>query len=217
MSNRSQLDKVGSIQRLRLLEFIKQSDGTTVAEIAKKFKLSYMGAQGHVRLLENGGLIEATLQRERVGRPQRIFRPSEKGHAIFEPEPMLQLQRTLDAVAAIYGANGPEKVLYALFQNLQKEYASKAKAADAPTRLGHLVKLREKEGAMPKLVKSRSGKAFTLTEFHPPFGALEPLYPVIARLEQELVEGVIKLPVRRSVLEIGGSRTVTFQIGAVED
>jgi len=213
MSNRTQLEKIGSLQRLRVLEFIKQSDGTTVSEVAKKFRLSYMGAQGHVRILEKGGLISAKLRKEKVGRPERVFRPSAKGHEIFDDEPMMHLHRTLEAVASIYGANGPEKVLYGLFQNLQDEYKSKAKASDNAGRVQNFVKIRDKEGTMPKLQKDRSGKSFTLTEFHPPFSSLEISYPAVGRFEQELFNKVLRMPVRRTVVDEGNSRTVIYQIG----
>jgi len=216
LSNRSQLEKLGSIQRLRILEFIKQSDGTTVTEIAKKFRLSYMGAQGHVRILEKGSLISAKLRKEKVGRPERVFRPTEKGHQLFDDEPMVLLHRTLAAVASIYGANGPEKVLYGLFQKLQEEYKGKVKAADNAGRVTNFCKLREKEGAMPKLTKARSGKTFTLTEYHSPLGTLAIQYPAIHRLEEEMVEKVLRMPVRRSVSESNGGRTVTFEIGAFD-
>lgn len=213
MSNRSQLEKIGSLQRLKVLEFIKQSDGTTVSEIAKKFRLSYMGAQGHVRILEKGGLITAKLRKEKVGRPERVFRPTAKGHEIFDDEPMMHLHRTLEAVASIYGANGPEKVLYGLFQNLHDEYKGKVKSADNAGRVQNLVKVRDKEGTMPKLQKDRSGKSFTLTEFHPPFATLEVNYPAIGRFEQEMFNKVLRMPVRRTVADAGTGRTVVFQIG----
>jgi len=209
---RAHIDKVGSIQRLRILEFIKQHDGVTVAEIAKKFRLSYMGAQGHVRLLEKDGFLHVSLRREQVGRPQRLFRPSEKGHALFEPEPLVQLRRALDAVAALYGVHAPEKVLYTYFQNLAKEYGKKVVAPDVGGRLAQFAKIRDHEGTMPRIEKGQADRGHSLVEYQPPLAALEPLYPAIGRFEQEMVENLMRCAVRRWVAEEAGSCAVTFEI-----
>jgi len=213
MNSRVLFDKIGSAQRFRVLERIKQADGITMAEIAVLVRLSYMGVRGHVNSLEKAGLITSRLRREKVGRPERLYAPTPKGHSLFQPEPIPFLLRTLGAAGQLYGVQAPEKILFGVVQSLQKDYLAKLKDKAFEDRVFAFVKMREKEGTIPKLEKPTAKGPFELLEFHPPFAEIEMLYPAMGRMERDMFEKVIGASVARSPSEDHGLQVVHYRIG----
>ena len=74
---------------------------------------------------------------------------------------------------------------------------------DLLDRIQAFVKIRSAEGCMSEVIEEDTG-GWRIREYHSPLMELLERYPLVARLEVELVSNVLEVPVRREEIREGG-------------
>ena len=102
---------------LDIVQRLKHSTGMTVTELCTAMKMSYMGVKQHCVELEKAGFLDTWRRPKAAGRPEKLYRLTDKANALFLNcgSPL-----TLDLLATaerVYGESAPPKLLYTYFQS----------------------------------------------------------------------------------------------------
>jgi predicted ArsR family transcriptional regulator len=187
--------------RLEVLELIRRSsDGMSVKALSSKLNMSYMGVKAHCIALTSTGHLTTWRQPTTKGRPQMVYRLTEKGRQLFaESGPDLALQ-LLKESEGLFGNAAPQKLLMMYFRSLTATYREVMTAVDPANRVSVFVRLRDAEGRISSL---REGSTREILECHNPLASVMKLYPGAAAMEESMVGEVLGAPVRRAEIEGG--------------
>ena len=216
--------QIGRTQRLDILTALKRYGSMTVKEMAAGFRMSYMGIKQHCLALEKEGYLDTWRRPSPVGRPEMLYRLTDKGRQLFAGEGNRLTLAVLDAVQQTYGPAAPTKILFGIFAQTTDEYRKKVRGMNLGERAASLARLRDEEGYLSELEQDETtgsdGNApgapgtLRIVEFHSPVENLLRRFPILARLERELFERVLSCPVRREEAEApAGMYRCTFYLG----
>jgi predicted ArsR family transcriptional regulator len=195
--NQQLLSEIGRTQRLEILNTLKRTRGLSVNELVSKMKMSYMGIKQHCLTLERDGYLDTWRRPQKMGRPEMVYRLTKR---------TLELLR---AAKETHGANAPEKLLFHVFEGKTAKLKEKVKGSTVADRARWLVKEREKEGFMSQFTVEEQGGPQIL-ECHSPIMNLLDEYPIVGRLEQDMIEAVLGTPVRREETRTSGLYECAF-------
>lgn len=208
--NQQLLSEIGRTQRLEILNTLKRTRGLSVNELVARMKMSYMGIKQHCLTLERDGYLDTWRRPQKMGRPEMVYRLTKRTHDLFPCDSNDMTLELLQSSKEIHGPNAAEKLLFNVFERKTAALKAKAKGATVADRAKWLVKEREKEGFMSQVVTGEKEGGPQILECHSPIMNLLDEYPIIARLEQDLVEGVLGTPVRREESRSSGLYECAF-------
>ncbi len=189
------VSEVGKAQRLRIIHALKRTQGLSISELTERMHLSYMGVKQHCEELERQGVVDTWRRPKGVGRPELVYRLTRKAQAYFPQMGQVVTIELLEASKRLYGPTAPEKLLFALFAMKAELYArSIAATADLRERVLALAKLREGEGF---LSEGTLEPCLALVDYHCPISELVEAFPLVRRLEKEMLERVLGVAVER--------------------
>ena len=186
----------------------------SVNELVAKMKMSYMGIKQHCLTLERDGYLDTWRRPQKMGRPEMVYRLTKRTHDLFPCDSNELTLELLKSVNEVYGANAPEKLLFHVFERKTASLKERVKGDTAVERAKWLVKEREKEGFMSQLVIDEKEGGPQILECHSPIMNLLDKYPIVQRLEQDLVQGVLGIPVRREETRSSGLYECAFYFAA---
>jgi predicted ArsR family transcriptional regulator len=172
-------------------------------------KMSYMGIKQHCLTLERDGYLDTWRRPQKMGRPEMVYRLTRRTHDLFPSDSNEMTVQLLQSVGEIYGPNAPEKLLYGVFEKKTAALKAKVKGETVTDRAKWLAKQREAEGFMSHFALDEEGGPQIL-ECHSPIMNLLDHYPIIARLEQDMVEAILRVPVRREETRTSGLYECAF-------
>ena len=151
----------------RILESIKRNGAVTAKQLSEEFGMTSMGARQHLQALEEDGLLQFEDIKAKVGRPNRHWSLTQKGHDQFSDRHRDLTIQVIDAVEHLFGQEGLEKVALERENSVYLSYqAAMADCIDLHSKLTKLVELRTVEGYMAELQQTESG--FLFIENHCP-------------------------------------------------
>ncbi|MFN2508179.1 MAG: helix-turn-helix transcriptional regulator, partial [Chthoniobacterales bacterium] len=201
--NQQLLAEIGRTQRLEILNTLKRTKGLSVNELVAKMKMSYMGIKQHCLTLERDGYLDTWRRPQKMGRPEMVYRLTKRTHDLFPCDSNEMTLQILKSIGELHGPNAPEKVLFHVFERKTAALKEKVKGETVAERAKWLVAKRESEGFMSQFVTDQEGGPQIL-ECHSPIMNLLDEYPIVARLEQDLVEAALGTPVRREETRTSG-------------
>lgn len=208
--NQQLLSEIGRTQRLEIINTLKRTRGLSVNELVAKMKMSYMGIKQHCLTLERDGYLDTWRRPQKMGRPEMVYRLTRRSHDLFPCDSNDLTLEILKSVKEIYGTNAPEKMLYNVFERKTAALKAKVKGASVADRAKWLVKEREKEGFMSQYIIDDKDGGPQILECHSPIMNLLDEYPIVGRLEQDLVEAILGTPVRREETRTSGLYECAF-------
>jgi len=208
--NQQLLSEIGRTQRLEILNTLKRTRGLSVNELVAKLGMSYMGIKQHCLTLERDGYLDTWRRPQKMGRPEMVYRLTRRTHDLFPCDSNDFTLELLTSSKEIYGPNAPEKLLFHVFQRKTETLKGKVKGDTVAERAKALVKLRELEGFMSEFIPEEKEGGPQILECHSPIMNLLDEYPIIARFEQDLIEGVLGTPVRREETRTSGLYECAF-------
>lgn len=208
--NQQLLSEIGRTQRLEIINTLKRTRGLSVNELVARMKMSYMGIKQHCLTLERDGYLDTWRRPQKMGRPEMVYRLTRRSHDLFPCDSNDLTLELLKSSKDIYGANAPEKLLYHVFERKIATLKSKLKGASVADRAKWLVKEREKEGFMSQFITDDKDGGPQILECHSPIMNLLDEYPIVGRLEQDLVEAILGTPVRREETRTSGLYECAF-------
>lgn len=197
---------------LRIVVLLKRSQGMPVAALAKATRMSYMGVKQHCVEMERLGYLDTWRHPGKKGRPQKLYRLTEKGEALF-PDAGRELSFSLlDSVKQIYGSNAPEKMLLHFFSKQKEAYAVKLEGDSPAARAAALAKVRFAEGYLSRCLNDEQN-GLRIIEYHSLLYYLEESYPAVFVMEVQMFAELIGAKVKRTVSEAGDLREYSFRVG----
>jgi len=208
--NQQLLSEIGRTQRLEILNTLKRTKGLSVNELVAKMKMSYMGIKQHCLTLERDGYLDTWRRPQKMGRPEMVYRLTRRTHDLFPCDSNDLTLELLSSTKEIYGPNAPEKLLFNVFERKSATLKSKVKGETITERAKWLVKQRENEGFMSQFITEPSEGGPQVLECHSPIMNLLDQYPIIGRLEQDLVGAILGTEVRREETRTSGLYECAF-------
>ena len=212
-TNQRLLAEIGRTQRLEIINSLKRTKGMSVNELVGKMGMSYMGIKQHCLTLQRDGYLDTWRRPQKMGRPEMVYRLTRRSHDLFPSDSNQFTVELLEAIRDIHGPNAPEKLLYNVFEKRTAALKAKVKGDTVADRAKWLAKMRDNEGHMSEFRPSEKDGPQIL-ECHSPILNLLEKYPIIGRLEQEMVEAVLGTKVRREEMRTGGLYECAFYFDA---
>jgi predicted ArsR family transcriptional regulator len=188
------ISEVGRSQRMRIIETLKKTQGLSVSELGERLKLSYMGVKQHCDELERHGFVDTWRRPKPVGRPEMVYRLTPKTHIFFPSATDTMTIEILQAANRLYGHAAGEKLLYSVFALKTENYVRKLRGKTVLELAEMLVKIRDQEGYMSEL---STGDPIAIVEYHSPIVDLLDAFPLVRRLEREMMERILGVRVER--------------------
>ena len=210
--NQKLIAEIGKSQRLEIINKLKRTQGLSVGELAEQLGMSYMGVKQHCVDLESEGYLDTWRRAKGIGRPEMVYRLTERTHGLFPSASNGTTISLLENAKALYGPAAPEKLLFSLFQKKAEAYQAKVKADTIPERAAKLTRLRDTEGHMAEI--EQDAAYIRIIEHHSPIHDLLKAFPIVARLETELFTRVLGTSVQREEAHASGLYRCVFTLHA---
>lgn len=208
--SRRLLAEIGKTQRITILETLKRKGSLSVGDLSKILKMSYMGVKQHCIQLHKSDYLDTWRKPSTAGRPQMLYRLTQKAHELYErPDNHFSLA-LLEASKKLFGAHAAEKLLFQVFQTLSSRYADRIRGESPEARARAFAKLRDEEGYVSEFV-SQDGE-ISIVEHHHPYLELLEHYPSWERMETEMVQKLIGARIRRTAKHEGGVFSCEFAL-----
>jgi predicted ArsR family transcriptional regulator len=202
-------------QMFAILDLLKRSTGMPVGTIAQELGMSYMGIKQHCVEMEGKGLLETWRSPKAVGRPEKLYRLTDKATAFYPEVGNEMTMDILDSVKELYGGGAPEKLLFSYFSKKTDAYAAKLKGSTILERLKHLARLRDSEGHCAEVEVDGTGQV-ALVEYHSPMRQIAEAYPSVWRMEEIMLERLLGIPVERGSEKVSGLTRHSFALKTVK-
>ena len=210
--NQKLIAEIGKSQRLEIINKLKRTQGLSVGELAEQLDMSYMGVKQHCVDLESEGYLDTWRRAKGIGRPEMVYRLTERTHGLFPSASNGMTILLLENAKALYGPAAAEKLLFSVFQKKAEAYQTKVKADTLADRAAKLTRVRDTEGHMADI--EQYAAYIRIIEHHSPIHDLLKAFPIVARLETELFTRVLGTSVQREEAHASGLYRCVFTLHA---
>lgn len=203
---------LGDSQRL-LLGALKRRGEAAVTELANQ-ELARETVRDHLKSLEALGLVErAGVRRKGPGRPQVLYRLSERGEELF-PRRHGDLLREL---VEFLGEEGEEEVLRSFFDARSRrklqELLPRLEDLDGKARLHRVAEALTEDGFLAEVEENDAGTAH-LRLCHCPWRELVAVSHLPCQAEIGMVSRLLDRPLTRESYIPDGDASCTYSVGA---
>ncbi len=148
-----------------------------------------MGVKKHCLAMHKLKYLETWRRPVEVGRPEKIYRLTEKLDSLF-PQIGNELSLMILESAVQLEANVAEKLLFTFFRDQTEKLAKVVTGDSVQERAEKLALARNKMGYYSKCIATEEG-ALSIEEYHNPLQPLFDLYPTLARMESLMFEKLL--------------------------
>jgi predicted ArsR family transcriptional regulator len=208
--NQKLIAEIGKSQRLEIINKLKRTQGLSVGELAEQLGMSYMGVKQHCVDLETEGYLDTWRRAKGIGRPELIYRLTDRSHGLFPESSNGMTITLLESAKALYGPAASEKLLFSVFQRKAEAYQTRVRGETIAERAGKLARLRDAEGHMAEF--EQDAAFIRIVEYHCPIHDLLKAFPIVARLEAELFTRVLGAAVQREEAHASGLYRCVFTL-----
>lgn len=194
-----------------ILRALKCSLGKPVKSLVDDLNLSYMGIRQHLDSMEKQKLVEGVRRARKVGRPEKVYRLTERGQEVFVQREQPMLRVFFEAAAHLFDAHAPEKMLLYYFQRQGDGYARQMDVNSVLERATILARLRSQDGYFSRC-EFDNEHGLRLEEFHHPLAELQSRYPTLVLHEQAMMERVLGTAIQRREQVAGTHRRVSWEV-----
>jgi len=211
--NQKLIAEIGKSHRLGIINKLKRTQGLSVGELAEMLNMSYMGVKQHCIDLERDGYLDTWRRPKPVGRPEMLYRLTQRAHELFPVASNAATIDLLESAKKLYGPAAPEKLLFTVFQKKAESYAAKLRGETLAEKTHSLARLRDAEGCMADFESVDAGRELRIVEHHSPIIDLLQSFPIVARLEREMFEHILHAPVQREESSASSLYRCVFHVG----
>lgn len=200
----------------RILFALKTKGAMTAQRLAHFLKVSSVAVRKQLSRLEESHLVQFQEEARGPGRPERVWRLTEKGHGRF---PDSHSDLTLDLISSIrriFGEEGLDRLIGQREQTMKTSYENAVNAhSDLEERVVALARIRAREGYMAEVEPLDDG-TFLLIENHCPICAAATACQGFCRSELSVFKAVLgpQTRVERTDHILAGARRCAYRIEA---
>lgn len=201
--------------RQQILEHLQRHGRTTVKELGQLLRLTSTGIRQHLTVLERDGLVLASEERGRVGRPTLVYTLTEKAETLF-PKGYDELAiALLEEIRAEEGSERLYQLLHRVAQRLAESFWERVQGKSLAQRVEETALILQEQGCLVDW-EQRDGEFF-LHEFTCPLSKMAKQDSSVCTLHLELVRLLTGADTRlvRSLLR--GERSCTYRIRPLAD
>jgi predicted ArsR family transcriptional regulator len=196
--------------RQQILEHLQRHGRATVKELGQLLRLTSTGIRQHLTVLERDGLVMASEERGRVGRPTLVYTLTEKAETLF-PKGYDELATALlEEIRAEEGSERLYQLLHRVAQRLAESFWERVQGKSLAQRVEETALILQEQGCLVEW-EPRDGE-FLLHEFTCPLSKMAKQDSSVCTLHLELVRLLTGADTRlvRSLLR--GERACTYRI-----
>jgi predicted ArsR family transcriptional regulator len=201
-------------QQFAIIDLLKRSTGMSVSEIGRAINMSYMGVKQHCVDLEKKGWLDTWRRPVPNGRPEKLYRLTDKGAALYPEAGNEMTLELLQSAQEIYGHSAPEKLLWNYFTRRADGYLKRLKGHSIAERAASFAKLRNLEGHCADVEYDHT-LGLRITEYHSPLKEIAAAWPSVHRMEEQMFSRVLNVPVQRIEERASGLTRISFRIPTV--
>lgn len=201
-------------QQFAIIDLLKRSTGMPVADIGRAIGMSYMGVKQHCVDLEKKGWLDTWRRPVANGRPEKLYRLTDKGAALYPDAGSELTVDLLQSAQEIYGPSAPEKLLWNYFNRRGDAYAKKVKGHSIAERAASLARIRNLEGHCADVDYDHS-LGLRITEYHNPLKEIAAAWPSVFRMEEQMFSRLLNVQVQRLEERASGLTRISFRIPTV--
>ncbi len=199
----------------RILLQLKTKGPQPAAQLARRMGITAMAVRQHLYALRDNGFVTYEDERQKVGRPARMWRITDKAQARFPDSHAEFTVEMLALVRATFGERGIDRLMSERTRLQIKAYTQRLRAAgkSLEARVSALAKIRAEQGYMAEALRQRDG-SFLLVENHCPICAAASACQGLCREELLLFSTVLgqDLRVERTDHILAGARRCAYRI-----
>ena len=202
----------------RVLYALKSAGPQSADALARRLKVTVVAARQQLGRLLDKELVVFEDRREGVGRPKRLWSLSKAGHARFPDSHAAMTLDLIQAVSAVFGEEGLDRVIEEREQATRRLYAERLKPARSlAERAKLLAEQRAEEGYMAEVKRLPDG-ALMLVENHCPICVAAKACQGFCRSELKLFREMLgpDAAVEREEHILSGARRCAYRITPVK-
>ena len=196
--------------RQQILEHLQRHGRATVKELGQLLRLTSTGIRQHLTVLERDGLVTASEERGRVGRPTLVYSLTEKAETLF-PKGYDELATALlEEIRSEEGSERLYELLHRVAQRLAESFWERVQGKSLSQRVEETALILQEQGCLVDWEQRDS--EFFLHEFTCPLSKMAKQDSSVCTLHLELVRLLTGADTRlvRSLLR--GERACTYRI-----
>jgi predicted ArsR family transcriptional regulator len=201
--------------RQQILEHLQRHGRATVKELGQLLHLTSTGIRQHLTVLERDGLVLASEERGRVGRPTLVYTLTEKADTLF-PKGYDELATALlEEIRAEEGSERLYQLLHRVAQRMAESFWERVQGKSLAQRVEETALILQEQGCLADWEQRDS--EFFLHEFTCPLSKMAKQDSSVCTLHLELVRLLTGADTRlvRSLLR--GERACTYRIRPLAD
>jgi predicted ArsR family transcriptional regulator len=201
----------------RVLYALKSAGPQSADALARRLKVTVVAARQQLGRLLEKELVVFEDRREGVGRPKRLWSLSEAGHARFPDSHAAVTVDLIQAIGAVFGEEGLDRVIDERERAMRRLYADRLKPGRSlAERAKLLAEQRADEGYMAE-VKRQSDGSLVLVENHCPICVAAKACQGFCRSELSLFRELLPdATVEREEHILSGARRCAYRITPVK-
>ena len=205
---RKLLKAAGSARKTALLELLKKTPGGLSAKaVAGHLGMTPTGARDVCESLKKSGLLTTWRNPVPRGRPERLYRLTEKAAEFFDfPEAGL-LPGILEAAAGLFGSTAPGKIAFRYFQQKTGAARKRIRGESTAERLSAIARWRSAEGFLSVF---EDGPPPCIVEYHDPLRPLFELVPDARTMETRMLSELAGAELCRVEKKVRGQCEIRF-------
>jgi predicted ArsR family transcriptional regulator len=154
--------------RQQILEYLRRHNRGTVKELGALLGLTSTGIRQHLTVLERDGLVEASEERGRVGRPTLVYSLTEKADALFPKAYDQLLTLIIDEIRVTAGNEQLHHVLQQVARRLAEPHMRNAETRPLAERVRIAAEALESQGCVTDVRDDEAG-GYLIDEYSCPF------------------------------------------------
>ncbi|MBE7380012.1 MAG: iron-sulfur cluster biosynthesis transcriptional regulator SufR [Leptolyngbya sp. SIO1E4] len=178
-----------------ILQYLLKQGEASAQALAESFGLSAQAIRRHLKDLSAEELIEHRAVQEGMGRPNYLYRLSQKGRDRFPAQYDEFAISLLDTLTETVGKDQVRTILQKQWQRKAAEYCERVGNGAIAERVDRLVKLRQAEGYMaewhqvePEANTCQSGPCYIITEYNCAISQIAESFPSVCGHELEMFQ-----------------------------
>lgn len=201
--------------RREILNILKRRGRATLEELANGVGLVPVTVRAHLNVLERDDLVKYEEVRGRVGRPYYVYSLTTEAEAFFPKSYHVVVNRVLDSLAAVSGADGLNRVAEHMAQAWAEERKSRVAGKSLQERVMEVARIRSEEGAWAEVEETEDG--YTIVQYNCPCPQVASRHPeVTCAAELTYLRLLLGPRVQRVEWSQDGSRVCRYHVGAQE-
>jgi predicted ArsR family transcriptional regulator len=190
--------------RPAVLDLLKVHGPLNAPRLAELRGVALTAVRQQLAALEREGLVRASFERRKVGRPTRLYALTEKAEALFPQGYGPLALSLLRQIRAVDGDAKIDALLERRTRDIAKAYKARLRGKTVVEKWRELARIRAEEGYMAR------GGAAGLTEHHCPIAAIAREFPQVCGFEKRLFEQVLGVKLERTDHLASGGRACVY-------